>query len=126
MCVVQHIWQVICTFSRPFTPAGLQVTRTHDRADLDCAPGHDLLPAWHLHSSPLKSALRQWAACDNNFYGHKQDASVLQQYHSHSPAQHQYRQSSSMDMLCRDMQQLDAQIADLDLNLATASHRLHN
>ncbi|KAL3162091.1 hypothetical protein ABBQ38_009157 [Trebouxia sp. C0009 RCD-2024] len=102
----------------------------------DCPDDLDaLVPAWHPSSSPRKSALRQRSSWHQGHLG--TDASFSQpcsfarnacrsphrqQQHRCSQPQHY----ASMDMLCRDMQQLDAQIADLDVNLATASHRLHH
>lgn len=103
-------------------------TGPHSRS-ADCPDDLDaLVPAWPPSSSPTKSALRQpplgYQGRETSF---SQPCSFAHNAcDSHSPhRQRQHQRYASMDMLCRDMQQLDAQIADLDVNLASASHRLH-
>ena len=99
-------------------------------ADVDA-----LLPAWYMPRSPSQSALRQQSLHQHCHPG--LDSSVCQLYSSDAAGNGQcsFRKSwqqkgarnqhcSSMDTLCKDMQQLDAQIADLDLNLASASRSL--
>ena len=116
----------------------LQVTHKHigpHPGSADCSDDLDgLVPAWQPASSPSKSALRQRPSWHHG--RRATDAPFTQRCSvSHnaglSPQRPRQRQGSqyqpyaSMDMLCRDMQQLDAQIADLDVNLASASHRVH-
>ena len=117
----------------------LQVTHKHTgpySRSLDCSDDLEaLVPAWHPASSPSKSALRQRPSWQR---GQQDDDASLSQHCSLagnaglSPQRLRQRRDSqcqqyaSVDMLCRDMQQLDAQIANLDVNLASASHRLHH
>ncbi|DBA86452.1 TPA: hypothetical protein ACH3X2_005436 [Trebouxia sp. C0005] len=106
------------------------VTHKHDRSQ----PGNDdMVPASYPQRSPCKSALRQRPAaqCYADSPGQQRADVQTMQWHaaidrcSSLRPQRLHQHSSSMDMLCRDMQQLDAQIADLDLNLVSASRRLH-
>lgn len=92
-----------------------------------------MVPASYPQRSPCKSALRQRPAaqCYADSPGQQRADVQTMQWHaaidrcSSLRPQRLHQHSSSMDMLCRDMQQLDAQIADLDLNLVSASRRLH-
>lgn len=112
----------------------VQVTHKHTDAhsnSVGCPHDLDaLVPAWHPPSSPSKSARKQhpsWQqgtdACLSQRCSFALDTGP-QRSRRCQGRQHQH--FASMDMLCRDMQQLDAQIADLDENLASASHRLHH
>ena len=112
----------------------MQVTHKHTDAHSRAVDLDALVPAWHPPSSPSKSALRQQPSWQRGHYS--TDASLSQRcslahnaglspQRSRQCHDSQHQQYASMDMLCRDMQQLDAQIADLDENLASASHRLH-
>ena len=106
-----------------------QVTRSTGRAEREDTSAHDLVPARHAHGSPCKATLRHESVQrgSNSLHCHNADIPIPQRQGRglYSPSRSCHAHSSSMDVLCRDMQQLDAQIADLDLNLASASHRLH-
>ncbi len=113
----------------------MQVTHKQTRASSGEEQQAELVPAWRSRRSPCESALRHRPAAqypDTSPYQQRPDVQAARYTATGSPccspqrSQHPYQHSSSsMDVLCKDMQQLDAQIADLDLNLASASHRLH-
>ena len=129
-CVSQVAAEVCKPCSVVTSLACLQVTHKHDRSQ---SGNDDLVPASYPQRSPCKSALRQRPAaqCRADSPGQQRADVQTTQWHaaidscSSLRPQRLHQHSSSMDTLCRDMQQLDAQIADLDLNLVSASRRLH-
>ena len=110
-----------------------QVTYKHDKPSFRETQMDDLVPVRHPQSSHCNSVLQQQPVAHHHDspYRSRPEAHSTQHYiaASHvccSPSRSQHQHSNSMDVLCKDLQQLDAQIADLDTNLASASHRLHH
>lgn len=100
---------------------GSKTGQLHGLGGQSLQPDIPILASWQQHhtasSSPYCHVSRDPPWSDGMLQQDQSQISGLRQ-----PNPHRY--TSSMDLLCRDMQQLDAEIADLDLNLAAAGHKL--